>query len=104
MSRAICDRVLIKPPSTLQTGVAILAEERHVISQQISSFLTFRSLAWTLGRLRGINMNSAPPASYELACSFRIGRFAYNSSVLVERRVRGFKMEMNPKQGVRLGF
>ena len=23
---------------------------------------------------------------------------------LVERWVRGFKMEMNPKQGVRLGF
>jgi len=42
MSSAICDRVLIKPPSTLQTGVAILAEERRVISQQISSFLTFR--------------------------------------------------------------
>jgi len=49
-------------------------------------------------------MNSGPPASYELACSFRIGRFAYNSSVLVEPWVRGFKMEMNPKQGVRLGF
>jgi hypothetical protein len=49
-------------------------------------------------------MNSGPPASYELACSFRIGRFAYNSGVLVERWVRGFKMEMNPKQGVRLGF
>ena len=48
-------------------------------------------------------MNSGPPASYELACLFRIGRFAYNSSVLVERWVRGFKNGNEPQAGRPLG-